>query len=367
MKENPMRHPKPPVRRRGSTMILVVSMLVLLVIIAAAFVSRAQSLRVLSSAQQLTAAQTDRIGPIAHAVTEEIAQSLFVQPIDPTDAALSHPTAATRTASSAVPRINPNSTETRYSIDLLDRMNNFTLAADADGDGSIDGYNFAPYEVRPWTNWPDVYNFSPVGDIRNVEGNPLGNPSFGDSRWLRSTEPIRLIYDSTAPDSTPADSDPHPDPTLPPIPVFSHWSHLSWIPTANNGWRLVRDISDLAKFTLVDVAPSQSASEFFPNPAKRWGLEVPYEQWLPSTPPDPTVWVPHTFDRTHSPAYDPAATILPSPVPPYPNTTTPQGDLALTFQQLAFGTTPVGNPNGGWFSSAHAQALSNLRRPRNAW
>ena len=356
-----MRHPKSPVRRRGSTMILVVSMLVLLVIIAAAFVSRAQSLRVLSSAQQLTAAQTDRIGPIAHAVTEEIAQSLFVQPIDPTDAALSHPTAATRTASSAVPRINPNSMETRYSIDLLDRMNNFTLAADADGDGSIDGYNFAPYEVRPWTNWPDVYNFSPVGDIRNVEGNPLGNPSFGDSRWLRSTEPIRLIYDSTAPDSTPADSDPHPDTTLPPIPVFSHWSHLSWIPTANNGWRLVRDISDLAKFTLVDVAPSQSASEFFPNPAKRWGLEVPYEQWLPSTPPDPTVWVPHTFDRTHSPAYDPAATILPSPVPPYPNTTTPQGDLALTFQQLAFGTTPVGNPNGGWFSSAHAQALSNTQ------
>ena len=231
-------------------MILVVSMLVLLVIIAAAFVSRAQSLRVLSSAQQLTAAQTDRIGPIAHAVTEEIAQSLFVQPIDPTDAALSHPSAATRTASSAVPRINPNSMETRYSIDLLDRMNNFTLAADADGDGSIDGYNFAPYEVRPWTNWPDVYNFSPVGDIRNVEGNPLGNPSFGDSRWLRSTEPIRLIYDSTAPDSTPADSDPHPDPTLPPIPVFSHWSHLSWIPTANNGWRLVRDISDLAKSML---------------------------------------------------------------------------------------------------------------------
>ena len=146
-----MRHPKSPVRRRGSTMILVVSMLVLLVIIATVFVSRAQSLRVLSSAQQLTAAQTDRIGPIAHAVTEEIAQSLFVQPIDPTDAALSHPTAATRTASSAVPRINPNSMETRYSIDLLDRMNNFTLAADADGDGSIDGYNFAPYEVRPWT------------------------------------------------------------------------------------------------------------------------------------------------------------------------------------------------------------------------
>ena len=102
MKENPMRHPKPPVRRRGSTMILVVSMLVLLVIIATVFVSRAQSLRVLSSAQQLTAAQTDRTAPIAHTVSDEVAQSLFVQPIDQTDRALADLQVPTPSASTAV-------------------------------------------------------------------------------------------------------------------------------------------------------------------------------------------------------------------------------------------------------------------------
>ena len=334
MKENPMRHPKSPVRRRGSTMILVVSMLVLLVIIAAAFVSRAQSLRVLSSAQQLTAAQTDRIGPIAHTVSDEIAQSLFVQPIDITDAALADTQVLIASASTAVPRIIPNQTQTRFSVDQIDRMNNSTMAQVPAGDGIIDGYNFAPFEVRPWTNWPDVYNVSPNADIRFAEANPAGNPGFGDCRWLRSTEPVRVVYGGQ--------------------PLFSHWSHLSWIPTANNGWRLVTDVSDVTKFTLTEVAPSQRPADFFPTIPKRWSLEIPYEQWLPSKPPYlPNLPYPQAFDWI-------ATTIGTS-------TQTP-ASAATKFQELAFGgvPTPAFTPVGGWFSSNHERAVMNESLPISA-
>jgi len=314
--------------RRGSTMILVVSMLVLLVLIAAAFVSRAQSGRVLAAAQQGAASQSDRIGPIANAVTDEIAGSLFPRAVDGRDANLGNNTAGiVPSASPAVPRLTADDNAIRYGVDVLDRLNNSTLATNPDG--IIDGYNFAPYEVRPWTNWPDIYNLSPAGDIRAAEANPVGNPSFGDCRWLRSTEPVRVIYQGQF--------------------AFSHWAHLSWIPTANNGWRLVTDISDVAANTLTDVAPSPtSQAGFFPNPARRWGLEIPYEQWLPSVPPDPNLWIPITIGAV------PAA-----PTPPYPNPSTPQGDAALLFRQLAFGTTPVANPAGGWFSSEHSQQLGD--------
>ncbi|MFM7479711.1 MAG: hypothetical protein ACKO4V_01100, partial [Planctomycetota bacterium] len=151
---------------------------------------------------------------------------------------------------------------------------------------------------------------------------------FGDSRWLRSTEPVRVIYQGQF--------------------AFSHWAHLSWIPTANNGWRLVTDISDVGSNTLTDVAPSANAAAFFPSPSRRWGLEIPYEQWLPSVPPDPVLWIPTTFGAV------PAA-----PTPPYPNPSTPQGEAALLFRQLALGAAPPTNPVGGWFSSQHPLALGD--------
>ena len=362
-----MKHPQSKrVHRRGSTMILVVSMLVLLVIIATVFVSRAQSLRVLSSAQQLTAAQTDRIGPIAHTVSDEIAQSLFVQPVDTSDPALANDQVAIPSASSAIPRIIPNQLQTRFSVDQLDRLNNSTLITQLNGDGIIDGYNFAPYEVRPWTNWPDVYNFSPAGDIRSVEGNPIGNPGFGDCRWLRSTEPVRVIYDSPRPEF-PTDLDPHPDITIPPVEVFSHWAHLSWIPTANNGWCLITDISDLCKYTLSSgltsadicgpvtnplapplVAPSQEPVDFFPTAPKPWALEVPYEQWLPSRPPNPSIWMAQTNEFTkHDPGFEPQGIVSQTP-----------SNLANQFRQLAFGG-PSADTTRGWFSSKHSEMLSN--------
>ena len=322
--------------RRGSTMILVVSILVLLVIIASAFVSRTQAGRMTAAAQQQSAAQTDRIGPIADAVTKEVAQSLFSQPVNINDAALAFDDPSDTippVASSSMPRLAADTSQTRYSIDPLDQLDNATLAPLAAGDGIIDGYNFAPFDVRPWTNWPDVYNASPAGDIRSAEGNPVGNPGFGDTRWLRSTEPVRVVFGGQ--------------------PAFSHWSHLSWIPTANNGWRLVTDISNIGANTLTAVPTGLLANQFFPNVPLRYGLDIPYEQWLPSVPPDPNLWIPTMV-----------GVIPPAPVGPYPSTSTPQGDAALTFQQLAFGGAPVAlpapQPTGGWFSSAHPSMMSSM-------
>ena len=316
-------------------MILVVSILVLLVILASAFVSRTQAGRATAGAQQQTAAQTDRIGPIAHGVTEEIAQALFVKPVNIADPSLVTP--GTGVASSAFPRLSATmdipvggsafipGSQTRFAVDPLDMVSNSSLALGLDG--IVDGYNFAPYEVRPWTNWPDLYNASPAGDIRSAEGNPVGNPGFGDTRWLRSTEPVRVVYQG--------------------LPTFSHWAHLSWIPSADNGWRLVTDISNVTANTLTTVAQINPA-QFFPATPARYGLQIPYEQWLPSVPPDPNLWIPTTIGA-----------IPLAPVGPYPNPSTPQGDAALTFQQLAFGTTPAGNPQGGWFSTAHAASLGD--------
>lgn len=324
-----------PVTRRGSTMILVVSILVLLVIIASAFVSRTQAGRMTASAQQQAAAQNDRVGPIADAVTKEISQSLFAQPVNINDSALAlvGPAGTIPSASSSMPRLAPSASQTRFSIDPLDQLNNSTLAPMPVGDGIIDGYNFAPFDVRPWTNWPDIYNLSPAGDIRLAEGNPVGNPGFGDTRWLRSTEPVRVVYGGQ--------------------PAFSHWAHLSWIPTANNGWRVVTDISNVASNTLTAVPPGLLAAQFFPNIPLRYGLDIPYEQWLPSVPPDPNLWIPTTIGA-----------IPPAPVGPFPNNGIPQGDAALTFQQLAFGGPPVlpplPAPTGGWFSSAHPSMMSTM-------
>ncbi len=315
-------------------MILVVSILVLLVILASAFVSRSQGSRLTATAQQQAAAQTDRIGPIAHGVTEEIAQALFVKPVNSADPALVG--VGSGIASSAYPRLSPTSdvpvsgsafipgAQTRFGVDPLDMVNNSTLAPGSDG--IVDGYNFAPYEVRPWTNWPDAYNAppAPAGDIRGAEGNPVGNPGFGDARWLRSTEPVRVVFQG--------------------MPAFSHWSHLSWIPTASNGWRLVTDISSVTANTLTAVAPI-NAAQFFPGTPARYGLQIPYEQWLPSVAPDANLWIPTTIGA-----------IPPAPLGPYPNPSTPQGDAALTFQQLAFGVAPATTP-GGWFSTAHAESV----------
>ncbi|MBX7106836.1 MAG: hypothetical protein K1X57_22360, partial [Gemmataceae bacterium] len=70
-------------RRRGNSLILVTAILVLLVIVAAAFLSRTQSGRQVSSAQQQSVQRGERVEPIANMVTDLVTDALFPQPLDP--------------------------------------------------------------------------------------------------------------------------------------------------------------------------------------------------------------------------------------------------------------------------------------------
>ena len=284
--------------RRGNTIVLVTAILVLLAVVATAFVSRTQASRVAAGAHQQARAVDQRKSPILNQVADQVAQSLFVRPVNvlpatgmpdgwtPGDPAI---------ARSSVPRRDPLPTAVRYGVDFLDSMDNRTAGPLPGGDGVVDGYNFASFTVFPWTNWPDVYGPGvgygpffpwppPVGGTQiALDGNPVGNPGFGDTRWLRSTEPARVTL-GTAPNGVPRE-------------FFTHWPHLSWIPTAENGWRVCIDISDLGSGSLIAAPPSMQPAAFFPNvpysdvpPAvganlNRWGLDVPYEQWLADAPP----------------------------------------------------------------------------------
>jgi hypothetical protein len=261
---------------RGNTMILVTAILVLLVIIATAFLSRTQAARQVSAAQQQAGQRDDRALGIANELADLIGQSLFPQPVDPGTAFRSDPNDPDiRTAVSSWPRLATPSNARRYGIDR-----------DFDNDAFPDvAYNAATYAVSPWTNWPDFLSDQfprgpgqPNGIILNSagtpigDGNPYGNPGFGDTRWLRSTEPIRVD----------SDNDGVPD-------TFSHWAHLSWIPTANNGWRVVSDISDIMDSSLTDGDPASLLTNMneteFNEP---FALGMPYEQWLSNIFPNTT-------------------------------------------------------------------------------
>jgi hypothetical protein len=281
--------------RRGNTIVLVTAILVLLVVVATAFVSRTQASRVAAGAHQQARAVDQRKSPILNQIADQVAQSLFVRPVQVLGSGL--PDGWTpgdpAVARSSVPRRDPLPTAVRYGVDFLDAMDNRNAGAVPGGDGVVDGYNFAPFMVFPWTNWPDVYGpgigygpvfpWPPVASQVALDGNPVGNPGFGDTRWLRSTEPARTTL-PTAPGGTPRE-------------FFTHWPHLSWIPTAENGWRVCIDISDLGSGSLIAAPLSMQPAAFFPSvpynfvpPAvganlNRWGLDVPYEQWLADAPP----------------------------------------------------------------------------------
>ena len=75
-------------------------------------------------------------------------------------------------------------------------------------------FNHAPMHVAPVTNLPDDNGviFPPVGPR-----NAIGNPGFGDSRWLRSTEPLRWASNWQTTDQTSED-----------LNAFSHWKHMTY-------------------------------------------------------------------------------------------------------------------------------------------
>jgi hypothetical protein len=262
-----MQQPKPnsianASARRGNTIVLVTSILVLLVIVATAFVGRTRAVRQISAAQQQAAGRDGRAESIGVNVAQEISGALFAKPVNTADPYADPDGTGLVIASSSWPRLAPALDAPRYSIDR-DGGNGFPLF----------GYNYAPYETKAWTNWPDQFGgaspwpFGPgaPGGIVTTDANPYGNPGTADSRWLRSTEPVRVGIDE--------DTDGTQD-----LFTFSHWQHLSWLPTANNGWRVVPDISNIAANTLENIDETAIGVPF--------ALAIPYEQWLPTVFPN---------------------------------------------------------------------------------
>jgi hypothetical protein len=260
--------------------------LVLLVIIATAFVSRTRAVRDISAAQQSSAGRDGRAESIGVSVASEIAGALFAKPINTSDPFAKTDTSVTPNVvvgSSSWPRLGAPLDAERYSIDR-DALPLASATNPIAGDGFPDfGYNIAPYETKAWTNWPDFFGpnspwpagpGSPQGALTlaaNVpigDSNPYGNPGMGDSRWLRSTEPERVGIDQTG-DGVPDAFD------------FSHWAHLSWLPSANNGWRVVADISNIRD---TGGAVIDNMNE---NGAAPYAVALPYEQWLPGVIPAP--------------------------------------------------------------------------------
>ncbi len=269
--------------RRGNTLVLVTAILVLLAIVAVAYLTRTQAGRATAAAQQLASSRGERMDAISDNLAQVVSEALFVRPADPGDPWLTmSPNAATQmpTPSPSRPRgaVDPNAH--RYNIDSLDLFGNVN-DPDLDGlldatpgfDGIPEGYNYAPYVVQPWTNWPDVFGVF-AGD-----GNPAGNPSYGDSRWLRSSEPVRQLI-------SPNLANP-PIPNGSPFGSFTHWQHLSWLPTADNGWRLITDLKDVDSSLAASVAfsPQQLGVPLVGQAG--WALDMPYEQWLPDVVPNP--------------------------------------------------------------------------------
>ncbi|MCH8344488.1 MAG: hypothetical protein IH983_10925 [Planctomycetes bacterium] len=226
--------------RRGNTIVLVVGILVLLVIIATAYISRTHAGRVTAAATQRATLRDDNAQVIADSIASEIAEALFVRPLVPL------PSSGLGPALTSAPRLPIPPDALRYGVD----------PNDADGNLQSDyPYNFAPYHVVPFTNWPDgppggpanplwptgPGNPGPVPGLPNLalaaEGNALGNPGFGDTRWLADIEPLRW--------------DTNDDGIL---DAFSHWRHMSNIARPGNGWRIVGDISDVESLLVTDLS-----------------------------------------------------------------------------------------------------------------
>ena len=285
--------------RRGNTLVLVTAILVLLVIIATAYITRAQGGRVIAAAQRKAIDREDRSELAVGVIANEIASNLFPKLVDQgNDPSVFNGGVAT----SSTPRLS-------RPFWVGQKLDRYMVDPQTDGDGNpIAPYNFAPYETKAWTNWPDTQgNASPFGpgapngtlyDAAGLvigDDNPIGNPGFADTRWLRSTEPQRA-YDENGNlgfDNVVGSSG------------FTHFSHLSWPATAENGWRVCFDIANVAAFdpTLSNAnAPlatpesgftiTATSSDLYRQGFAEYGLfqepvalQTPYEQWLPGVVP----------------------------------------------------------------------------------
>jgi hypothetical protein len=244
--------------RRGNTLVLVAAILVLLVIIATSYLTRTQTQRATAVATRDGQLDDSNADLIAEMISQEIALALFPRPVDPNgDFSPNLPTGTPGAADANWPHLAIPMDAARYGIDL-----NYP-------------YNRGQYEVVPWTNPPDFTGtnadfFLPRGDgnptvavpgVIDYMDNPRGNPGYGDARWLRSSEPLR--WD--------ADNDGFPE-------RYSHWSHLSNLSRAGNGWRVCRDIANV----LVD----DDGDGINDEPFVVYDLNVPIEQWSALRPGD---------------------------------------------------------------------------------
>ncbi len=236
--------------RRGNTIVLVVGLLVLLVIIATGYLTRTHAARVTSASQQRSALRDDNARSIGEFLASEVSEALFVRPVNVPPGTL---------ASSNAPRLSLRALDSnndgileapiRYGVDPADSVDEMGAFV---RDGLPDfPYNYAPFVVVPVTNWPDAASYivpdpllpggpgNPGGGTPNFnldrETNEVGDPGFGDSRWLADTEPLR--FHLTGSDLIPYTFDDEYQ--------FTHWRHMSNLSRPGNGWRICRDIEDI--------------------------------------------------------------------------------------------------------------------------
>ena len=240
---------------RGNAMILVAAMLTLLVIMATAYISRTRATRSTAAAHQ-SAAQREGAGEhVGTMLAEELAQALFARPLDVPEGGFSFDADADNYVG------NSNNARIQSGAQLVGDGTGFPQPGvvgpdDRGGRYSADRwhpFNHAPLHVAPATNLPDDNGviFPPVGPR-----NAIGNPGFGDSRWLRSTEPLRWASNwQTLNGQTSED-----------LNAFSHWKHMTYLARPDNGWRLCTDISNVGPQTTL------------------MNLNLPVEQWLPIPP-----------------------------------------------------------------------------------
>ncbi|MCH2138405.1 MAG: hypothetical protein MK074_05075 [Phycisphaerales bacterium] len=269
-----------PWMRPGNAVILVSALLVLLVLIATVFLSRMRSMRQAGLATRVAMERDDAVEGVAEAVASEIAGNLFPRAIDydlTIEFAGGQPPDQGRRKAAAADAV-------RYGRD------------------SFFAWNHAPHATVPWTNppdwatwpikpgplremtidgvswsmadwmWPEEpHNDTGTNPLRLFPGysdpsditagvvperaiydpaqNPLGDPGIADSRFLRDIEPQRVgarTRDYSG--SFDADYDATRDLDFAGgrmANMFSHWRHMSYMPAAWNGWRVVRDIADV--------------------------------------------------------------------------------------------------------------------------
>ncbi|MFK7959434.1 MAG: hypothetical protein AB8G96_02835 [Phycisphaerales bacterium] len=258
--------------RRGNAMVLVAGLLVLLVIVVTAFLTSAQSTRELASAQKQRVTRDVSVDSIAEDIAGEIALSLFARPVFkgnlPQDQDANNTTNLARWRDGNRARLAAPFDAVRYGVDW-----------DVDGIPGPDvAWNPAPYGVIPWTNWPDDLRIlgydaaeeqlwprgpgAPISDpnplLTEPETNPLGDPGYGDLRWLSDAEPLSWdLIGGVGIDGLPNS--------------YRMWRHMSYIARPENGWRLVRDISNVSGNVQTN-------------------LRYPVEQWMTPYAPDHVLW-----------------------------------------------------------------------------